>query len=29
LGAVVIESFAEADARHRVAGSDGPVFRRL
>ena len=29
LGAVVVESFAEADARHRVAGSDGPVFRRL
>ena len=29
LGGVVIESFAEADARHRVAGSDGPVLRRL
>ena len=29
LGGVVIESFAEADARHRVAGSDGPVIRRL
>jgi cell wall-associated NlpC family hydrolase len=29
LGEVVIEPFAEADARHRVAGSDGPVFRRL
>ena len=28
-GAVVIEAFAEADARHRVAGSDGPVIRRL
>ena len=24
-----ILAFAEADARHRVAGSDGPVFRRL
>ncbi len=29
LGGVVIEPFAEADARHRVADSDGPVFRRL
>lgn len=29
LGRVVIESFAEADARHRVTGSPGPVFRRL
>ena len=29
LGGVVIEPFAEADARHRVAGSSGPVFRRL
>ena len=29
LGGVVIEPFAEADARHRVDGSDGPVFRRL
>ncbi|MDZ4362705.1 C40 family peptidase [Brevundimonas sp.] len=29
LGGVVIEPFAEADARHRVAGSDGPVIRRL
>lgn len=28
-GAVVIEPFAVADARHRVAGSAGPVFRRL
>jgi hypothetical protein len=29
LGGVVIEPLAEADARHRVAGSDGPVIRRL
>lgn len=29
LGGVAIEPFAEADARHRVAGSSGPVFRRL
>jgi hypothetical protein len=29
LGGVVIEPFAEADARHRVAGSDGPAIRRL
>jgi hypothetical protein len=29
LGGVVIEPFAEADARHRVASSDGPVIRRL
>ena len=29
LGGVAIESFAEADARHRVAGSDGPAIRRL
>lgn len=29
LGEVVIEPFAEADARHRVADSDGPVIRRL
>lgn len=29
LGGVAIEPFAEADARHRVAGSDGPVLRRL
>ena len=29
LGGVTIEPFAEADARHRVAGSSGPVFRRL
>ncbi|MEY4555334.1 MAG: hypothetical protein RL093_453 [Pseudomonadota bacterium] len=29
LGGVAIETFAEADARHRVAGSDGPVIRRL
>ena len=29
LGEVAIEPFAEADARHRVAGSDGPVIRRL
>ena len=29
LGGVVIAPFAEADARHRVAGSDGPVIRRL
>lgn len=29
LGGVVIEPFAEADARHRVAGSDGPVIRHL
>lgn len=29
LGEVAIETFAEADARHRVAGSDGPVIRRL
>ena len=29
LGGVAIEPFAEADARHRVAGSDGPVIRRL
>ena len=29
LGGVVIEPFAEADARHRVEGSDGPVVRRL
>lgn len=29
LGGVVIEPFAEADARHRVAGSPGPVIRRL
>ena len=29
LGGVVIEPFTEADARHRVAGSDGPVIRRL
>ena len=28
LGGVAIEPFAEADARHRVAGSAGPVFRR-
>lgn len=29
LGGVAIEPFAEADARHRVDGSDGPVIRRL
>jgi hypothetical protein len=29
LGGVVIEPFAEADARHRRAGSAGPVIRRL
>lgn len=29
LGGVAIEPFAEADARHRVVGSDGPVVRRL
>ncbi len=29
LGGVVIEPFAEADARHRVAGSPGPAIRRL
>ena len=29
LGGVAIEPFAEADARHRVAGSAGPVIRRL
>lgn len=29
LGGVAIESFAEADARHRVAGSAGPIIRRL
>ncbi|MFA4894334.1 NlpC/P60 family protein [Brevundimonas sp.] len=29
LGGVVIEPFADADARHRVTGSSGPVFRRL
>ena len=29
LGGVAIEPFAEADARHRIAGSAGPVFRRL
>ncbi len=29
LGGVAVEPFAEADARHRVAGSDGPVIRRL
>jgi hypothetical protein len=29
LGGVAIEPFAEADSRHRVAGSDGPVIRRL
>ena len=29
LGGVAIEPFAEADVRHRVAGSPGPVFRRL
>jgi hypothetical protein len=29
LGGVAIEPFAEADARHRVAGGAGPVFRRL
>ena len=29
LGGVVIEPFAEADARHRVASSNGPVIRRL
>lgn len=29
LGGVAIEPLAEADARHRVAGSDGPVIRRL
>ena len=29
LGGVVIEPFADADARHRVEGSPGPVFRRL
>lgn len=29
LGAVAIESFADADARHRGARSDGPVLRRL
>lgn len=29
LGGVVIEPIAEADARHRVPDSDGPVFRRL
>ena len=28
-GAVVIERFAEADARYRAAGFDAPVFRRL
>ena len=28
-GAVVIESFAEADARYRADGFDAPVFRRL
>ncbi|MFN3670157.1 MAG: C40 family peptidase [Brevundimonas sp.] len=29
LGGVAIEPLAEADARHRVPGADGPVFRRL
>lgn len=29
LGGVAIEPFTEVDARHRVAGSDGPVIRRL
>jgi len=29
LGGVAIEPFAEADVRHRVASSPGPVFRRL
>lgn len=29
LGEVAIEAFAQADARHRVAGSSGPVIRRL
>lgn len=29
LGEVAIEAFAEADARHRVPGSAGPVIRRL
>jgi cell wall-associated NlpC family hydrolase len=29
LGGVAIEAFTEADARHRVAGSDGPILRRL
>lgn len=29
LGGVAIEPFAEADARHRVAGADRPVIRRL
>lgn len=29
LGGVVIEPFADADARHRTAISTGPVFRRL
>jgi cell wall-associated NlpC family hydrolase len=28
-GAVVVESFAEADARYRADGFDAPVFRRL
>jgi cell wall-associated NlpC family hydrolase len=28
-GAVVFESFVEADARYRAAGFDAPVFRRL
>ena len=29
LGGVVIEPFAEADARHRTPGSAGPVIRRI
>lgn len=29
LGGVTIEAFADADTRHRVEGSSGPVFRRL
>ncbi len=29
LGGVAIETFAEADAHHRLAGSSGPVIRRL
>lgn len=29
LGGVAVEPFAEADARHRVVGSNGPVIRRL
>ena len=29
LGGVVIEPFADADARHRAAGSAGPVIRRV